>query len=82
MDNLINKFEEIIRWPKKSSDKEIVIQYLAAKFEKENIYTEKEINKIIAQHHLFGDITLLRRELVSRKILARKDNGSIYWKII
>ena len=29
----------------------------------------------------FNDIPLLRRELISRKFLKRKDNGSIYWKV-
>ena len=45
MDNLINKFEEIIRWPKKSSDKEIVIQYLAAKFSALTLFTKIKIQK-------------------------------------
>ena len=31
--------------------------------------------------HIFNDIPLLRRELVSRKILSRKNDGSIYWKV-
>ena len=28
----------------------------------------------------FNDIALLRRELISRKFLSRKDDGSEYWK--
>ena len=36
MDNLINEFGEIVRWPKKASDKEEVITYLAIKFDYEN----------------------------------------------
>ena len=78
---LINKLDEIIRWPKKPSDKETIIKYLATKFESNKKYTEKEINEIIDRHHLFNDIPLLRRELVSRKCLERTNDGSKYWKI-
>ena len=77
---LINEFDEIIRWPKKPADKEIVIKFLEGKFNCDIKYSEKEINKIIKKHHLFSDIPLLRRELVSRKVLFRKDDGSEYWK--
>ena len=78
---LINELYQIIRWPKKPSDKEIIITFLATKFESDKKYTEKEINKILDKYHLFNDIPLLRRELVSRKLLNRLDDGSIYWKI-
>ena len=78
---LINKLDEIIRWSKKPSDKETIIKYLATKFESNKKYTEKAINEIIDRHHLFNDIPLLRRELVSRKCLGRTNNGSEYWKI-
>ena len=66
----------------KPSDKELVIRFLAEKFEYEKLYNEKEINTIIDKHHLFFDTPLLRRELVSRKFLDRKDDGSKYWKFI
>ena len=81
MDNLINEFGEIVRWPKKASDKEKVITYLAIKFDYENKYNEIEVNEIIDKYHLFEDIALLRRELVSRNVLSRRDDGSEYWRI-
>ena len=81
MFKLVNELDEIIKWPKKPSNKEAVIKYLAAKFESDKKYTEKEINRIIDKYHLFNDIPLLRRELVSRGLLAREDDGSVYWKI-
>ena len=43
-------------------------------------YSEKEVNKIIGVHHSFNDIALLRRELISKRLLERKNDGSIYWK--
>ena len=81
MNKLITEGYEIIRWPKKPSEKEIVIQFLSNKFEYDKKYSEKEVNKIIDKFHLFNDIAPLRRELVSRKVLSRKDDGSEYWKV-
>tara|TARA_B100001029_G_scaffold14746_1_gene9902 strand:+ start:163 stop:405 length:243 start_codon:yes stop_codon:yes gene_type:complete len=80
MNNLINEFNEIIRWPKKPKEKQFVIKWLSEKFESEKQYSEKEINQIIKQHHSFNDIALLRRELVSQSFLNRKDDGSLYWR--
>ena len=81
MNKLINNLGEIIRWPKKPSEKEVIIKYLSTKFESDKKYTEKEINGIIDKYHLFNDTPLLRRELVSRGFLSREDDGSVYWKI-
>ena len=81
MNKLINNLGEIIRWPKKPPEKEIIIKYLSTKFVFDKKYTEKEINGIIDKYHLFNDIPPLRRELVSRKFFAREDDGSVYWKI-
>jgi len=77
MNKLINEFDEIIRWPKKPSDKN---NWLSNKFNGEIKYSEKEVIEIIDRHHSFNDIALLRRELISRKFLSRKDDGSKYWK--
>ena len=78
--NLINEFDEIVVWPTKNLDKEYIFKFLSKKFIIDRIYSEKEINQIIQKHHLFNDIPLIRRELVSRKILERTDTGSRYWK--
>ena len=79
--SLINDIDQIIRWPKKPSDKSDVVEWLSSKFKFKKIYSEKEVNAIISTHHIFDDTPLLRRELVSKKFLSRKDNGSEYWKI-
>ena len=77
---LVDEFGQIIRWPKKPVDKEVVIKFLSTKFELNKKYSEKEINYIISQNHLFNDTPLLRRELISRRYLSRTDNGAEYWK--
>ena len=81
MNKFMTECYEIIRLPKKPSEKEIVIQFLSNKFEYDKKSSEKEVNKIINKFHLFNDIALLRRELISRKFLSRKDDGSEYWKV-
>ena len=81
MDNLINEHDHITSWPKQASDKELVVTFLGTKFENNHIYSEKEINIMIENHHSFEDTILLRRELISRKILSRHDDGTKYWKI-
>ena len=78
---LINEFDEIIRWPKKQSDKTYIIQFLSSKFEFDKQYSEKDVNVIINRYHSFNDVPLLRRELISRRHLAGKDDGSKYWQI-
>ena len=80
MNKLINKSEGIVRWPKKPKDKQFTIEWLSRKFKFEKQYSEKEVNTIIEAHHSFNDIALLRRELITRKLLERKNDGSIYWK--
>ena len=80
MNKLINNYDKIIRWPKKPTDKAIVINWLSNKFNVNVKYSEKEVNEILDRHHSFNDIPLLRRELISRKYLQRKDDGSKYWK--
>ena len=80
MNKLINEFDEIIRWPKKPSDKKIIINWFSNKFNVEIKYSKKEVNEIIGRHHSFNDIALLRRELISRKFLSRKVDGTEYWE--
>lgn len=57
-----------------------MIEWLSSKFEFGKRYSEKEVNNIIEANHSFNNIALLRRELISKRLLRRKDDGSIYWK--
>ena len=81
MGKIINELNQIIRWPKKPSDKKNAILWLSQYFDFDIQYSEKEVNQIINHHHNFNDIPLLRRELISQKFLDRKKDGSIYWRI-
>ena len=81
MNKLINDLEGIVRWPKKPNDKLFTVEWLSKKFKFEKQYSEKEVNQIINENHSFNDIALLRRELISKSFLERKNDGSVYWRI-
>jgi hypothetical protein len=69
-------------WPSKRNQgklQRLVLEYLATKFEVGAIYTEKEVNSLLNQYHLFGDPALLRRELFEGRLIDRKPDGSAYW---
>lgn len=68
-------------WPSKPDKKQLAMEYLAAKFEFDKEYKEKEVSEIIRNNHTFNDHPMLRRELINRKLLARTANGSKYWKL-
>lgn len=72
---------KIKQWPAASRTKIAVVGYLADKFEKNRVYNEKEVNKIIDEWHTFGDYFLLRRSLIDYKFLGRTRNGAEYWVI-
>jgi hypothetical protein len=69
----------LIAWPSKRSLQRIALDYLASKFEVGHVYTEKEVNALLNQHHTFGDAALLRRELFELGKLNRERDGSAYW---
>ncbi|KAF3885254.1 MULTISPECIES: DUF2087 domain-containing protein [Nostocales] len=72
-------------WPSKrnrSRFQQLVLEYLANQFEIDSIYSEKQVNQLLNQHHTFGDPALLRRELFERGLLDRKRDGSAYWRKI
>lgn len=70
----------IISWPNTNEGKDAVCAYLASLFETGKNYKEIEVTRIISEHHCFMNPTMLRRELISRKLLCRKPDCTAYWK--
>lgn len=58
---------------------EVILGYIAEKFEFNRTYTEKEVNAVIGA--LNADISGLRRDLISAKYLGREKDGSAYWRV-
>jgi predicted transcriptional regulator len=72
-DGVINKI------PTNRRKLDVVLRYLAEKFEFDRTYTEKEVNAVIGA--LNPDISGLRRDLISAKFLGREKDGSAYWRV-
>lgn len=68
------------QYPSKRPLREIALSKIAAHFEKDKIYTEKEVNEIIRQSISFSDVELIRREMFEKKLIGRLRDGSQYWK--
>ena len=81
VDRFLNDNGKINTWPKKHSDKELVVAYLSDKFEFNRSYHEKEVNEVLQLWHTFGDWALLRRELYERGYLDRDRSGTEYVRL-
>ncbi len=72
---------KIKSWPSKQAKQFLLLDMLGEKFEAGKEYNAQEINKILNMNHTFNDPALLRRELITRKILQRSPDGRSYWKM-
>jgi len=59
---------------------DIMIEFLASKFELNEKYSEIEVNEILNQHHSFNDPATLRRLLYGMSFLDRTKDGRSYWR--
>ncbi len=64
--------------PAQAAKLKIVMEYVVTAFEPGGNYTEKEVNAILRT--FFADTASLRRALVEAGLLARKSDGSRYWR--
>lgn len=64
--------------PTQQRKRRIVLEVLAESFRFQQIYTEREVNLILADFH--DDFCTLRRDLVGEGLLARDTRG--YWRVI
>jgi hypothetical protein len=79
IDNLKNSEGQILRWPKKKSEKIEVLKYINTKFSAGKKYSEREVNEIISKWHCFNDYALIRREMYDNYFLERTPDGKEYW---
>jgi predicted transcriptional regulator len=69
--------ETLLEIPASRKKRDVVLDWLAGKFEPGREYPEREVNAILKRHH--EDTATLRRELVGGRWLQR-DRG-VYWKL-
>jgi hypothetical protein len=81
-DRFLDNNGQVKQWPKKFSDKRLVLAYLATKFEFERSYHEREVNEVLKQWHTFSDWPLLRRELFEQGFLYRNKSGTDYRRLV
>lgn len=65
------------RLPLKEGKWQVVLRWLATKFQPDRTYTEKEVNAILSEVH--SDYATLRRYLVEFGFMRRERGGSSYW---
>ena len=69
----------IAKLPAREKKKVILMLQIITFFEYETIYSEPDINDIIAKR--VYEYVMMRRYLVEYGLLGRKKDGSQYWKI-
>ena len=57
----------------------VILNFIVDAFDFEAHYTEKEVNTILRRFHL--DTAALRRHLVDFGFMARKSDGTKYWRV-
>jgi hypothetical protein len=81
INNFLDDYGKVKIWPVKRKNKCLALDYIASKFEYDVNYTEKEINTIINENHLFNDCATIRRELFDMGYINRTRDGIKYWRI-
>lgn len=69
----------LIQYPSKRPMRMLALIRILESFDRERKYTEPEVNEMIRSAIAFGDIALIRREMVDYKLLERLRDGSQYW---
>ena len=65
------------KFPPKEKQRLIILREIIGRFDKDMMYSEKEINQILKD--IYDDHVLIRRYLISYGFLERKMDGSQYW---
>lgn len=69
--------ERLTKIPDVRKKREVILRWLADRFEHGRRYPEPELNEIIKRHH--PDTATLRRELIMARLMQR-ENG-VYWRL-
>ncbi len=72
---------KLVRWPAKRSQQELCLWVIWSKLPARQVFTEKEINKLLNDNHLFGDHALLRRWLCDYGMMSRTRDGCEYCRV-
>ncbi len=76
IDNFFS-YGKLISIPVQRKKERIVLEVIAERFAYDRIYTEREVNLIIADFH--DDFCTIRRDMISEQLMARDQTG--YWRV-
>jgi ArsR family transcriptional regulator len=68
---------QLVQIPAQHKKQLIILEKLAAEFEPDQRYTEKQVNQILLEFH--EDVASLRRMMIDHKLMAREKG--IYWRL-
>ncbi|MDO3434667.1 DUF2087 domain-containing protein [Rhizobium sp. CBN3] len=71
----------LIRWPSRRMDQITALWILWSYIPSAREMSEKEVNALLRDRHLFGDHALLRRELCDLGLMRRTRDGSVYRRV-
>ncbi|QOS97360.1 DUF2087 domain-containing protein [Brevibacterium sp. JNUCC-42] len=66
-------------FPLKEKRKAAILHHIIGRFERNKLYTEKEVNAILKT--VYDDYAILRRYLIEYGYMDRKADGSSYWLV-
>lgn len=72
---------KLLRWPKKSSERQLCLWVLWSAIPAARTLSEPEINALLEDRHLFGDHALLRRWLCDLEMMERTVDGRVYRRV-
>ena len=72
---------KLARWPSKRSQQELCLWVIWSKLPARQVLTEKEVNLLLNDNHLFGDHALLRRWLCDYGMMSRTRDGREYRRV-
>ena len=65
--------------PTQRKKERIILEEIARAFDYDRIYTEREVNIIIADFH--DDFCTIRRDMIAEGLLGREAGGGGYWRV-
>lgn len=71
----------LMSWPAKPSLQELALWVLWSRLPANTVMNEREISRLLAGWHAFGDHALLRRAMWGQKLVSRNQDGSEYRRI-
>ena len=84
VERTLNQFDDhgrLRRWPSRRAVQTLALWALWATFPAQKSLQEKEVNRHLAQEHLFEDVATLRRTMIACGLMTRQRDGSDYRRV-